>query len=68
MQVAAQRAGGTAPAPARLRDVHVVAINSSEDADTAATVLGVVRRTAATIAGLRPHADGGRDDHQAHGS
>ena len=52
VQVAAQRAGGTVPAPARLRDVHVVAINSSEDADTAATVLGVVRRTAATIAGL----------------
>ena len=52
VQVAAQRAGGAAPAPARLRDVHVVAINSSEDADTAATVLGVVRRTAATIAGL----------------
>ncbi len=52
VQVAAQRAGGAAPAPARLRDVHVVAINSSEDADTAATVLGAVRRTAATIAGL----------------
>jgi flagellar hook assembly protein FlgD len=52
VQVAAQQAGGAAPAPVRLRDVHVVAINSIEDADTAATVLGVVRRTAATIAGL----------------
>jgi flagellar hook assembly protein FlgD len=52
VQVAAQRGGGTAPSPARLKDVRVVAINSSEDADTAATVLGVVRRTAATIAGL----------------
>ena len=52
VQVAAQRAGGAAPAPALLRNVHVVAIDSSEDADTAATVLGVVRRTAATIAGL----------------
>jgi flagellar hook assembly protein FlgD len=52
VQVAAQQAGGAAPAPVRLRDVRVVAINSSEDAGTAATVLGVVRRAAATIAGL----------------
>jgi flagellar hook assembly protein FlgD len=52
VQVAAQRGGGAASAPALLRGVRVVAINSSEDADTAATVLGAVRRTAATIAGL----------------
>jgi flagellar hook assembly protein FlgD len=52
VQVAAQRAGSDAASPARLRGVHVVAINSSEDADTAATVLGVVRRAAATIADL----------------
>jgi flagellar hook assembly protein FlgD len=35
----------------RLRGVQVVALNSTEDADRAAIVVGVVRRTIATIAG-----------------
>ena len=51
VQVAARPAAGTA-APASLRAVHVVAIDSTEHADAGATVLGVIRRTAATVAGL----------------
>jgi flagellar hook assembly protein FlgD len=51
LQVAARSAGEGA-APARLRDVRVVAINSTEDADTASALVGVVRRAAATIAGI----------------
>ena len=50
-QVAA-RGAGSQPSPERLRDVRVVAINSTEDADTASTLVGVVRRAAATVAGL----------------
>ena len=52
VQVAAQRGGGAQSAPARLSGVRVVSINSTEDADTASTVLGVVRRTAVAVAGL----------------
>jgi hypothetical protein len=52
VQVAARQAGGRQAAPLALRDVKVVAINSTEDADPRATVLGVVRRTAAAVAGL----------------
>jgi len=52
VQVAAQRAAGAEPAPEKLRDVNVVAINSTEDADPAATLVGVLRRAAATVAGL----------------
>ncbi len=46
------RAAGAGAAPARLRDVRVVAINSTEDADTASALVGVVRRAAATVAGF----------------
>jgi len=52
VQVAARQAAGRQAAPVALRDVKVVAINSSEDADPRATLLGVVRRTAAAVAGL----------------
>ena len=53
LQVSARRAAGDAgSAPARLRDVRVVAINSTEDADRASAVVGVLRRAAATVAGL----------------
>ncbi len=52
VQVAARQAGGGAAAPVALRGVKVVAINSTEDADRGATLLGVVRRTAAAVAGL----------------
>ena len=52
VQVAAQRAGDAEPAPESLRDVNVVAINSTEDADAASTLVGVLRRAAATVAGL----------------
>jgi hypothetical protein len=52
LQVAAVDAGSDGTAPLWLRDVRVVAINSSEDADRGAVVLGVVRRVAATIAGI----------------
>ena len=51
LQVGARQAG-TGAAPERLRDVRVVAINSTEDADRAAVLAGVVRRAAATFAGL----------------
>jgi len=52
VQVAAHRAGGAGPAPESLRDVNVVAINSTEDADPASMLVGVLRRAAATVAGL----------------
>ncbi len=51
LQVAARPAGGEAAA-ALLRDVRVVAINSTEDADTASALVGVARRAAATVAGI----------------
>jgi flagellar hook assembly protein FlgD len=50
LQVGAQQTGTSGAEPARLRDVRVVAINSTEDADRASVVVGVVRRAAATIA------------------
>ena len=53
LQVSARQAGDPGSAPARLRDVKVVAINSTEDADRASAVVGVLRRAAATIAGFR---------------
>jgi flagellar hook assembly protein FlgD len=52
VQVAARRAGRPGATPLALRDVKVVALNSTEDADRGAVVLGVVRRTAAAVAGL----------------
>jgi len=52
VQVAARQAGGRQAAPVALHGVKVVAINSTEDADPGATLLGVVRRTAAAVAGL----------------
>jgi flagellar hook assembly protein FlgD len=51
VQVAARPADGSA-APAALRDVRVVAIDSNEQADAGAVVLGVLRRALATIAGF----------------
>ena len=57
LQLTAQAAGGAAPVPVSLRDVRVVAINSTEDADRAAAVVGVLRRAAAAVAGLRFTAD-----------
>jgi len=51
VQVAARPAAGSA-APAALRGVRVVAIDSTEHADAGTTVLGVIRRTAATIASI----------------
>jgi flagellar hook assembly protein FlgD len=51
VQVAA-RPSGEDPAPALLRDVRVVAINSTEDADAASAFVGTVRRAAAAVAGL----------------
>ena len=53
LQVSALKAGESGSAPARLRDVDVVAINSTEDADRASAVVGVLRRAAATVAGFR---------------
>ena len=52
VQVAARQATGRQAAPLALRGVKVVALNSTEDADPGATLLGVVRRTAAAVAGL----------------
>ncbi len=52
LQVAARSAGDDVPAPDLLREVRLVAINSTEDADRAATVVGVIRRAAATVAGV----------------
>ena len=52
LQVAARSAGDDAPAPDLLREVRLVAINSTEDADRSATVVGVIRRAAATVAGV----------------
>ncbi len=56
LQVAAEAAGDE-PAAVRLRDVRVVTINSTEDADRAAVVVGVLRRAAAAVAGLRLTSD-----------
>ena len=53
LQVAAQAAGDGAAVPVRLSGVRVVAINSTEDADRASAVVGVLRHAAATVAGLR---------------
>jgi flagellar hook assembly protein FlgD len=50
VQVAARAAREAAPAA--LRDVQVVAIDSSEQADAGAVALGVIRRTVAVVAGL----------------
>lgn len=52
LQVSARQAGDTGSTSARLRDVRVVAINSTEDADRASAVVGVIRRAATTIAGF----------------
>ena len=51
VQLAARQAGAD-PAPSLLRDVRVVAINTTEDADTASALAGVVRRAAAAVAGI----------------
>jgi flagellar hook assembly protein FlgD len=53
LQVSAEQAGASGPEPTRLRDVHVVAINSTEDADRASVAVGILRRAAATIADFR---------------
>ena len=53
LQVSAEQAGTSGPEPTRLRDVHVVAINSTEDADRASVAVGILRRAAATIADFR---------------
>jgi len=58
VQVAAM-AGGGETAPVALRGVRVVAINSTEDADPGAALLGVARRTAAAVAGLELAAPAG---------
>ena len=52
-------ATGGRGAPVSLRDVEVVAINSTEDADRAAVVLGVLRRAAAAVAGIDPASPAG---------
>lgn len=52
VQVEAHAAAGRAPEPVRLNDVHLVAINSTEDADAGAAVVGVLRRVACAVAGL----------------
>ncbi len=52
VQVEARAAGGSAPEPVRLRDVRLVSINSTEDADAGAAVVGVLRRVACAVAGL----------------
>ena len=52
LQVAARRGAGATAAPARLRDVRVVALNSTEDADRGAVVVGVLRRAAAAVAAI----------------
>ncbi len=51
LQVAARSVGGE-PVAGVLREVRVVTINSTEDADPVAAVVGVIRRAAVTIAGL----------------
>ena len=51
VQLAARQAGAD-PTPSLLRDVRVVAINTTEDADTASALAGVVRRAAAAVAGI----------------
>ncbi|HZL65686.1 MAG TPA: FlgD immunoglobulin-like domain containing protein [Thermoleophilia bacterium] len=52
VQLEARAAGGRAPEPVRLRDVHLVTINSTEDADAGAAVVGVLRRVACAVASL----------------
>ena len=59
VQVGARQAGGRQAAPVALHGVKVVALNSTEDADPGATLLGVVRRTAAAVAGLELAAPAG---------
>ena len=59
LQVTAQAAGGAVPVPVSLRDVRVVAIDSTESADRAAAVVGVLRRAAAAVAGIRLTDDAG---------
>ncbi len=51
VQLAARQAGAD-PTPSILRDVRVVAIDTTEDADTASALTGAVRRAAAAVAGL----------------
>ena len=65
VQVAARQAGGLQAAPVALHGVKVVALNSTEDADPGATLLGVVRRTAAAVAGLELAAPAGSHDDDA---
>jgi flagellar hook assembly protein FlgD len=52
VQVEARAAGVTAPAHVQLQDVHLVAIDSAEDADAGAALVGVLRRVACAVAGL----------------
>jgi flagellar hook assembly protein FlgD len=52
VQVSAYAAASALTSPIDLHGVHVVAINSTEDADGGAVVLGVLRRTIATVAGV----------------
>jgi len=52
LQVTAQAGVSGLSTPVELRGVRLVAINSTEDADGGAIVVGVVRRTIATVAGL----------------
>ncbi len=51
VQLAARQAGAD-PAPSLLRDVRVVAIDTTEDTDTASALAGAVRRAAAAVAGI----------------
>jgi len=51
VQLAARQAGAE-PTPSLLRDVRLIAINTTEDADTASALAGVVRRAAAAVAGI----------------
>ena len=51
VQVAAA-AAGSAASPAVLENVRLVALDPTEEADTAARVLGAVRRAAAVVAGV----------------
>jgi flagellar hook assembly protein FlgD len=53
LQVAARGASAGRSVPTSLRGVHVVAINSTEDADRGAVVIGALRRAAAAVAGLQ---------------
>ncbi len=57
LQVAAEAAAAGETVAVRLRDVRVVTINSTEDADGAAVAVGVLRRAAAAVAGLHLTSD-----------